>query len=234
MSSAEASLTQKGLTFVLFGTCLVGFQALFIALSYLMVYNDDPETCFYLPGLDAPATKEQDLIAIAKALGKHVDDTEPIVNMGRIFRLWTFWGFWTCLVPFMLMVLLTAIFAARKQTQISTVAKWATFSIVYVIFGAWLVLGGIWRFSRPGKVASGDYMQAKYRSDDVKIKEAQRLYGYQTFSGSFMYELYTLYLPIFATVTVISSLLLCILADSSSDDDSERDEYGVERNSKAY
>ena len=58
-----------------------------MALSYLMVYGTDPENCFYLEGLDAPNTNEENLLNLAKAL-KIPESSEPIINMGHIFKLW--------------------------------------------------------------------------------------------------------------------------------------------------
>ena len=100
----------------------------------------------------------------------------------------------------------------------SSTFKWTAGIIIFLTFASWLVLGGIWRYSRPGRIAAGDFMKNKYKQDDAKIKASQLTYGYQMQIGGFMDDLYQDYLPAFIGVVFACCLFLCIAADSSSED----------------
>lgn len=104
--------------------------------------------------------------------------------MAAVFRIWFKWGFVTLLASLWLAVLL--LYLNTRQL----LGNFREVIIGFFVFAvcsnslAWLVMGGLWRFSNGGKVASGDKLvksQEQIANDALwqeSLKEAQYEYGY--------------------------------------------------------
>ena len=135
--------------------CFIAYIVLFAVVSYFAFHDPDPSQCFYMPGLDVPATREDDLISIAASMHIEVKPEYP-VDFARIFRLWFTWGFYATLIP-VLCVCVFGIFSRIDALEgaMNCLGMCVCCLTPLSIIG-WIVVGGLWRFSRPGQIVSGD------------------------------------------------------------------------------
>ena len=54
--------------FFMCSLCFVSYIVLFGVVSYFALHDPDPSQCYYMPGLDVPAIREEDLISIAASM----------------------------------------------------------------------------------------------------------------------------------------------------------------------
>lgn len=151
--------------------CGLSIFFLVIGLGYFAFLNSDPSTCYYLPGLNTPATRKDDLLQMAKALAIPIKEGYP-VEMARVFRIWFVWGFWTTFAPSALYLVLAVMqWSLNRQVfvDIMAVARRVLCGLLTTGIIAWGVVGALWRFSRPGQVVAGDLLNIHYWGDYEKV-----------------------------------------------------------------
>ena len=92
------------------------------------------------------------------------------------------------------------------------------FSFLYAInLIAWLIVGGIWRYSWGGSVAAGDKLERDTEISDeewkLQLEEAVKDRGYQLSSGFFMKVYITVMFWLILTtiiVLIVGSLAYCV------------------------
>jgi len=148
------------------GTVLaIVMMSLTILFAYYGFMNTDPKDCFYFPGLNEPS-RDAYMLKKAAVDADLKDEKGYPLNMARVFKIWFQWGFFTVFASLWLSILLFyPIFRGRMGKIFDS--KGVCFDMFLVIVGAvsalngifWLILGGVWRFSKAGKVASGAYLE---------------------------------------------------------------------------
>ena len=158
--------------------CAVCLAMLIVALGYFSFGSPDPISCYYMPGLESPATQKDDLLKLAQNLQIQVKD-EYLVDMARVFRIWFVWGFWTTLLPCLLCLIMFVLSHVSKLERSAKMATWTLCGLLTIGMMAWIIVGVLWRFSKPGRVVAGDFLDDRYKNDAERVRAAQVLHGYQ-------------------------------------------------------
>ena len=144
------------------------------ATVYLGIYaykNPDPLNCWITRDVFVPSLTKEEAINAVKGL-----DVEPIegypVEMHKIYLVWFLWGFWAKLVFAALIAATVGVCYASYNGGLIvasiSVGLYAVNSIV------WLIVGGIWRFSKGGMTAAGDRLvRPEGASDDEWNKQLE-------------------------------------------------------------
>lgn len=80
--------------------------------------------------------------------------------MAHLFRTWFMWGFWGSV--FQLSILAAAIplcFLFKQQVPILNIVSVILEAVSCCSSAAWFILGFFWRFSRAGRVTSGEKLE---------------------------------------------------------------------------
>ena len=137
----------------------VAIGVLATATVFLYIYafsNPDPKKCWVVRDLDSAEKTSADVVLRASVMGVDVTEGYPI-EMHNIFRLWFVWGFWAHAVFTAASGVILAVMAcSMKAYQILGSISLALFFTNQLV---WLSFGGIWRFSRAGRVAAGEKLE---------------------------------------------------------------------------
>ena len=118
--------------------------------------NPDPKDCFYYPGIDVP--ERDPLLLQTTAISMNLKQLKGYpVNIAHIYRLWFIWGFFSLAGSLALLFLLKLGSDLLGKFKTAIMIFFAVTVALNVI--AWLILGGIWRFSNSGKVVSGEKLE---------------------------------------------------------------------------
>ena len=132
-----------------------------IVLIYLGVYsygNPDTPNAFYIDGLDEVALTEKYILTVAEEQNVTVRPGYP-VNMAKLFRTWFMWGFWGSIIQLILLtVTIPLYFLCKTNLYVIEVVYGIAQACLCCSNTAWFILGFFWRFSRAGRVASGEKM----------------------------------------------------------------------------
>lgn len=131
--------------------------AIFVIYQGIYAYaNPDPAHCYYIDGLDTPSLTRDGAETLAKERGIAIRQGYP-VDMAHLFRTWFMWGFWGSITQLAILAIFIPLYCLKKGSQ--EVQKY----VFYVMQGLsccvaslWFVFGFFWRFSRGGRVASGE------------------------------------------------------------------------------
>lgn len=138
------------------------FSVLYLVfIGYLGTYgysNPDAKNAFYIEGLDSVAVSQQDARDQAALLNVAVRAGYPI-DMGHLFRTWFLWGFWGSVFQVCILATLIPLCLFVKQIKLFNVIALTLQGVVFVNNVAWFLLGFFWRFSRAGRVASGEKLE---------------------------------------------------------------------------
>ena len=140
----------------IFGLLAIGYLVLMIYLGIYAYGNPDPKTAFYIDGVDAVSLNKEAISASATKYGVTVRPGYPI-DMAVLFRSWFLWGFWGCVVQ--VCILATAIplcFVFKSHINMFNMCILVLEAVSCCSSFAWLILGFFWRFSRAGRVTSGE------------------------------------------------------------------------------
>ena len=169
---------------------LVLLYAMFVV--YLGVYgyaNPDPESCFYIDRIDTPSLTREGAEEFAKEKGIDVRPGYP-VDMAHLFRSWFLWGFWSHIVGLVVQLVFVPMFFLCR---VSSAAPHLTYMVLQGAnccnLAAWFLMGFFWRFSRAGRIVSGEKIErAGLQGEEwqQKLREAQEANGYQIRGGRFM------------------------------------------------
>ena len=77
--------------------------------------------------------------------------------MAHIYRLWFVWGFFSLAGSLAILLLLRLGNDLLGKFQAVIMIFFAVTVVLNII--AWLILGGIWRFTNSGKVVSGEKLE---------------------------------------------------------------------------
>jgi len=142
------------------------------ATVYLGIYaykNPDPLNCWVNRDVFIPSLTKEEATNVVKGLGVEPIEGYP-VEMHKIYLAWFLWGFWAKIAFAALIVATVAVcyksYSGGLIVASISVGLYAVNSIV------WLIVGGIWRFSKGGMTASGDRLiRPEGVSDDAWDKQ---------------------------------------------------------------
>ena len=108
--------------------------------------------------------------------------------MAKLFRAWFMWGFWTSMLQVILIVVfLPLYFLCKNSLSVIEMVSGVLQACLCCSNVAWFILGFFWRFSRAGRVASGEKMVrlANLTDEQWKLQReaAAEIDGYQMKSG---------------------------------------------------
>ena len=188
---------------------------------------------------------------IAEDRGIPVKDGYPI-DMAHLFHAWFLWGFWDKIFQVTIFALFATIFACCKSKddhKLQIIVFCALQAIACLSTEIWFVSGLFWRFSRGGRVASGDKLEKSTGTSDEQwpqdVEKAMRADGYQINSGKAMAELLYIVIIAISAFVLICSLFMIISCccgskcpdpskgaadDSSSTDNQEGEPHNNEEN----
>lgn len=136
-----------------------------ILVAYLGIFgynNPDPESCFYIDGVDTTAKTR--VAAVNKAVEAEVKVRAGYpIDMAHIFRSWFIWGFWDKICQIGIIALFLPLAFCCKEALVKTALMRVLFSVLQSLSCLssllWFILGFYWRFSRAGRVTSGDELK---------------------------------------------------------------------------
>ena len=128
----------------------IAAAAFAVATTYLGIYaynNPDPDACWVVKDLDAPALTKNDVITNANNLNIEVTKGYP-VNMHKLNLAWFTWGFYAKIAIIAAFVVAGIVnnWCKASALKISGIS----FLVYALNTTAWLVAGAIWRFSKAG------------------------------------------------------------------------------------
>ena len=146
------------------------------------------------------------------------------VDMAHMFRTWFIWGFWDKIFQITIVaVFLPMAFLCKQNTRIMNILYYVFQSLAFTSFLIWFILGFFWRFSRGGRVASGDKLERVAGMTDEAwngaLESAKTADGYQMQSGMFMavyFGLVIAFTIIFISCGSVTATLMCVLSSRSS------------------
>lgn len=177
---------------IIIASFLFAFYAVFVVYLGLYAYgNPDPAHCYFIDGLDTTGTTRANAVTLAEDRGIEVKPGFPI-DMAHLFRCWFIWGFWDK----MFQISIFAVFLPLSQwnnlrwKRLQTITFLIFQTLAILSFLIWFIVGFFWRFSRAGRVASGDKLERMAGTTDSEwsdsLDAAVSADGYQFKSGKFM------------------------------------------------
>ena len=137
-------------------------------LVFLGIYsygNPDPNSCWVIKDMENTERTREAVIASATALGVEISEGYPM-EIHRVFKTWFRWGFWASLVFLMLCCIIGPI-TAKTGSKVGMMLGWVNMGLFTSNSLVWIAFGAIWRFSKPGSVASGDKLERLYGTSDA-------------------------------------------------------------------
>ena len=133
-----------------------------VVMIYFGVYaygNPDPAECFFIDGVESTRRSRQAITDQAERLSVEVRPGYPI-NMATLFRSWFMWGFWGSVFQVALVATLIPLcFLMKSQIPILNISGGILQGVLCCNNIAWFFLGFFWRFSRAGRIASGEKLE---------------------------------------------------------------------------
>ena len=164
--------------------------------------------------------------------------------MAHLYRTWFLWGFWDKIFQLTIIVVFLPFLLSNKKRQagersLLTIVFWVLQTISCLSSLSWLVLGFIWRFSRGGRVTSGDKLERLAGTSDdqwaLSVEKASAADGYQIRSGKVMaILLYIVVIAIFAFVFFGSLILIISWCSGSSNDTDKKAANAAQANPSPY
>jgi len=218
-------------TLMVLGLCIFGVVVLLYSflIVYLGVYgyaNPDPENCFYVDGVDTPGLTAESTEALATEKGIAIRAGYP-VNMAHLFRSWFLWGFWSHIVGLVVqLVFLPMFFLFRVSSNIPHVSYMVFQGVNCCNLIAWFLLGFFWRFSRAGRIISGEkILKGTLEPEEwqAKLVEASEANGYQIKGGRFIsYFIWLILMILFIAIAAGSMAAVVLCMDSEGQREYEK------------
>lgn len=220
---------RKALSIIVASILFAVYTVFIIYLGLYAYGNPDPYHCFYIDGLDTPGTSKANAKDLAEDRGIEVRTGYPI-DMAHLFQTWFIWGFWDK----MLQISIIAVFlpmqfmSKTRHVHVQKIAFFILQALSILSFLIWFTVGFFWRFSRAGRVASGDKLERVAGVTDQawqdSLEKAVSADGYQIKSGAFM----AIYLGLMLVLTIIvvtfssvtATLCCCLGGKNKKNDDS--------------
>lgn len=166
-------------------TFLVIFLVIMLTLAAFLLYygffSPDPSDCFYVKGVESPERIRSNIISVANQLNIKVSQGYPL-NMAKTFRVWFISGFFGILVWMSLAVPLSQVNFGQVRSKIDQGMLFCLQLLIMSIVAIWLLLGGFWRFSEPGRLSSGEFLENVDNLDKEawaeQLKLTQEKHGY--------------------------------------------------------
>ena len=149
--------------------CTVGVAVHITELVYFWRYgysNPDPQNCFYVDGLET--TGKTRLEATTKAIDVQITvPTGYPIDMAHIFRIWFIWGFWDKIYQTIAFLPVLYLSLTPTQNKLIKIAIGILVSLSVLNMALWTITGLFWRFSKAGRVTSGEYLIRTEGTSDV-------------------------------------------------------------------
>merc|ERR1712060_677240 len=201
---------------IMLGVMSALYLVWFIYLGVYAYANPDKKAAFYIDGLDEVALTRD---AILTKAGE-ADPEIPVragypVNMGHLFNTWFMWGFWgTCFQVCMIIVYLPIVFTMPKHVPLLNLISGVLGGLNCCSNVAWFILGFFWRFSRAGRVASGEKLEREAGLTDAEweanLDDTARSDGYQLKGGHFM-AVYLWIILVLIMLSILSASVISIM-----------------------
>ena len=83
------------------------------------------------------------------------------VDMAHLFQTWFLWGFWDKIFQISIIAIFLPIALVNKteNARFQRIVFYIFQAISFLSFFSWIVIGLFWRFSKGGRVASGDKLE---------------------------------------------------------------------------
>ena len=137
--------------------------------------NPDPANAWFIKGLNAVSSKKESLLKLATKNFVIAAPGYP-VDIAILFRSWFLWGFWSSV--FQVSILVTVIplyFMCKSKIVALNISFMILEGIAFLNGLIWIIVGSFWRFSRAGRVASGEFLApVSYLSDEAWMKSKER------------------------------------------------------------
>ena len=184
---------------------LTTLYAIFVVLLGVFAHGTpDPPHCYFIDGVETPGITKAAVEKLATDRGVPVRTGYPL-DIAHLFRAWFIWGFWTSLIQIAFIAVFMSVFRFLENNIVIYKA------IALVMQGMmccstiiWYLLGFFWRYSKGGRVASGDKLTKVQGVTDEEWNNAKKQSalsdGYQLNSGYFM----STYLILILSIILIS------------------------------
>ena len=156
------------------GVAVVLYILLVVYLGIFGYNNPDPESCFYIDGVDTTAKTR--IAAVNKAVEVEVKVRAGYpIDMAHMFRSWFIWGFWDKISQIGIIALFLPLAFCCSDALMKT-------TVIRIVFSAlqslsclssllWFIIGFYWRFSRAGRVTSGEELKRAPEISDTLWEE---------------------------------------------------------------
>ena len=196
------------------GVAAVVYLIFFIYLGVYGFANPDPAHAYFIDGVNKPALTREAAISLAAENNVTVRTGYP-VDMGHMFRTWFLWGFWASAftIAFYVAAILSYIFGKEgKSFSLIKIIGGIIYAVTCCNTAAWFLLGFFWRFSKAGRICSGERLE-RPESGDINefLKSQSEADGYQIKGGKFM----SVFLWLVIVLVLVSIAVLSVLAADS-------------------
>mmetsp|Transcript_25131 Transcript_25131/g.29494 ORF Transcript_25131/g.29494 Transcript_25131/m.29494 type:complete len:311 (+) Transcript_25131:50-982(+) len=163
----------------------------------------DMKTAWYIDGVDTPSLSRKGAITMATEREIPIKEGYP-VDMAKLFRTWFLWGFWGSIMQMLIVCVFVPLFIMHRQgLRVKSIVFISVQGVQCCSTVMWFILGFFWRFSRGGRVVSGEVLEKSSGDTDeewkVQLENAAKSDGYQFYAGSFM----SVYLWLIITILFI-------------------------------
>ena len=147
-------MTVSSITIV---SVLTILYAIFVVFLGVFAHGTvDPLHCYYIDGVETPGLTKDAVSKLATDRDIPVRTGYPL-DIAHLFRAWFIWGFWTSLIQ----IAIIAVFVSVYRFLENNIAIYKVIALVMQGMMCcstiiWYLLGFFWRYSKGGRVASGD------------------------------------------------------------------------------
>ena len=147
------------------------YFVLIIYLGYFAFDNPDPKHCYYTEGLSSPDTSIAEAESEAAKEGVTIRQGYPI-DVAHLFRTWFKWGFWTSMLQVQIFIFVLPLnYFCTESVSVFNLCTLVLQGCVCCCGIAWFIFGFFWRFTRAGRVSSGDKLERVPGSTDEEWAE---------------------------------------------------------------
>jgi len=203
------------------GVSAILYGVFFIYLGVYGYGNPDPEHAYFIDGVDQTALTKEAAEELASTAGVTVRAGYPI-DMAHLFRTWFLWGFWGSVFMIALLATVTTLYIMCKQhLGMIKMIGGISYAVLFCNTAAWFLLGFFWRFSKAGRISSGDKIERPDSTTDNKewndfLKAQSEADGYQLKGGHFMSVFLWLCIITFLVVVAGGSIIAALMCMVSS------------------
>ena len=229
----ESSIEKVTATTLMTVTSITIVSLLTIAYGIFVVYlgvfahgNPDPPHCYFIDGLETTGLTRATVTTLAFERGIPVRSGYPL-DIAHLFRAWFIWGFWTSLIQILIVAVFVPVFRfVETNIDIYKMVALIMQGMMCCSTIAWFLLGFFWRYSKGGRVASGDKLEKVAGVTDEEWANAKKQSaltdGYQFNSGRFMSTFLVLVLSILLTAVGIGAIFAVVHFCWQSDQNSKQ------------